>query len=372
MAAGIYIHIPFCVAKCPYCDFYSIVSTPAVHQQFMASMKREIALQAATSWVDAAFDTIYFGGGTPSLLKIAGLGQITAELHKNFNITGNAEVTVEVNPDTVDGDFFKKLPGIGVNRVSIGIQSFNDNELLTLGRIHDARTSLRAIEAVKKSEIRNLSLDLIFGIPGQDEKSWQRTLSLAVKQNPDHISAYGLTIEKGTPLETLIKSRELAAVSDDVQAKMYRALLQAMAGSGFDRYEISNFAHPGFESRHNLKYWEGEKYLGLGPAAHSFDGQLRSANFRDLEKYTRMLDKNHLPVAFSEKLTDYQKKQERLLLGLRLASGVPLAEVETVINKTAMATLISSGHIFINDDRVLLSEKGLLVADEVITRLIKN
>ena len=175
MAAGIYIHIPFCVAKCPYCDFYSIVSTPAVHQQFMASMKREIALQAATSWVDAAFDTIYFGGGTPSLLKIAGLGQITAELHKNFNITGNAEVTVEVNPDTVDGDFFKKLPGIGVNRVSIGIQSFNDNELLTLGRIHDARTSLRAIEAVKKSEIRNLSLDLIFGIPGQDEKSWQRT-----------------------------------------------------------------------------------------------------------------------------------------------------------------------------------------------------
>jgi oxygen-independent coproporphyrinogen-3 oxidase len=371
MNAGIYIHIPFCRAKCIYCDFFSVVEPENSQNRFVASLIHEIEIQAQTRWQERQFDTIYFGGGTPSVLKPTQIGVIIEALRKHFRVTADAEVTIEINPETVDAPFFAHVPEIGVNRVSIGIQSFNDSELRTIGRIHDAQTGLRAIEGARNSGIENFSLDLIFGIPGQNLKSWQETLAAAIAQNPAHISAYGLTIEKGTPLESMINSGKLNAVDEDIQLYMYRHLLETMARNGFNRYEISNFAQPGKESRHNLKYWRDNYYVGFGPSAHSYDGQTRTANVRDLARYENFLAQNQLPIDFCEQLTAEQKAMERLLMGIRLAEGVELANVISTIDENRMESLCDDGLVSVVNGMLIITEKGLPVSDKIIAQLLK-
>jgi oxygen-independent coproporphyrinogen III oxidase len=371
MSAGIYIHIPFCVAKCVYCDFYSVVDSPESQNRFVASLIREIEIQSESIWRKQEFDTIYFGGGTPSIFKPAQLGAVIESLKKSFNIVAGAEITIEINPETVEKSFFELIKYMGVNRISIGVQSCNDSELRMLGRIHNSQTALKAIDSVRRAGFDNFSIDLIFGIPGQSLESWRQTLDIAVKRNPAHISAYGLTIESGTPLETLINSGKLIVVDDDAQVDMYRLLLKMMAQNGLIRYEISNFARPGKESRHNLKYWRDCNYLGFGPAAHSYDGSTRCANVRNLVKYVNLLGQNQLPVDFCEQLSLEQKTMERLLMGIRQADGVELASVISTIDEDSLESLCQDGLVLVANGKLLITEKGLPVSDKIIAQLIK-
>jgi oxygen-independent coproporphyrinogen III oxidase len=371
MNAGIYVHIPFCLAKCVYCDFYSVVDSPESQNRFVASLIREIELQSESVWRKQEFDTIYFGGGTPSIFKPDQLGAIIESLNKGLSIVAGAEITIEINPETVEKSFFEQLKNIGVNRISIGVQSFNDTELQTLGRIHNSQTALSAMDSARRAGFDNFSIDLIFGIPGQSLESWQQTLDIAVKQKPAHISAYGLTIEIGTPLESLIDSGKLIAVDDDTQVDMYRLLLETMAQNGLIRYEISNFARPGKESRHNLKYWRDCNYLGFGPAAHTYDGSTRCANVRDLAKYASLLGQNQFPIDFCEQLSSEQKTMERLLMGIRQAEGVALASVISTIDKDSLESLREDELVLISNGKLLITEKGLPISDKIIAQLIK-
>jgi oxygen-independent coproporphyrinogen III oxidase len=371
MKAGVYVHIPFCLAKCVYCDFYSVVESSESQDRFADSLIREIDIVAQSNWKEQEFDTIYFGGGTPSLLNPEQLGAIIGSLRGHFRIVSNAEITIEINPETAGKDYFDKLPASGVNRISIGIQSFNDTELRTLGRIHDAKTARQAIELACQAGFNNFTIDLIFGIPGQNLESWRQTLEIAINYNPVHVSAYGLTIENGTPLESLINSGKLAAADDDLQVEMYRYLLGVMQENGLNRYEISNFAKPGMESRHNIKYWQDCHYLGFGPAAHSYDGTTRTANVRDLGRYVRILEQNKLPLDFREQLTGEQKTMERLLMGIRQAAGVELASVISTIDEDSLETLREDELISVVDGKLLITEKGLPISDKIIAQLIK-
>jgi oxygen-independent coproporphyrinogen III oxidase len=371
MNAGIYVHIPFCLAKCVYCDFYSVVDSQESQNRFIASLIREIEIQSESVWNKQEFDTIYFGGGTPSIFMPDQLGAIIESLNKGFNIVAGAEITIEINPETVEKSFFEQIKNIGVNRISIGVQSFNDTELQTLGRVHSSQTALKAINLARQAGFDNISIDLIFGIPGQSLESWRQTLAMAAKQNPPHISAYGLTIESETPLESLINSGKLIAVDDDMQVDMYRLLLEMMAQNGLIRYEISNFAKARKESRHNLKYWRDCNYLGFGPAAHTYDGSNRCANVRDLAKYVSLLGLNQLPVDFREQLSSEQKTMERLLMGIRQAEGVELASIVSTIDKDSLESLCEDKLVLVANGKLLITEKGLPVSDKIIAQLIK-
>ncbi len=371
MSAGIYIHVPFCLAKCVYCDFFSLIVSDEWQDRFVQSLIREIALRAIDGWQHDNFDTIYFGGGTPSLLKPEQIRLIIESLRNGYAINPDCEITLEANPDTVNGCYFGKIKEIGVNRISIGIQTFDDDELKTLGRIHVAQTGLDAIKAARESGFDNLSIDLIFGIPGQSIESWRKTLSIAIDQNPAHISAYGLTVESDTPLETLIHSGKLDTVDEQVQLEMYETLIKTMARNGYSRYEISNFAKPGKESRHNLKYWRDNFYIGFGPSAHSYDVESRKANVRNLAQYYEIINSNREPIGFRERLSSEQKTMERLMMGIRLAEGVILADVISAIDNANLKSLSDDGLVDIIGGKLIVTEKGLPVSDKIIAELIK-
>lgn len=371
MSAGIYIHVPFCFAKCVYCDFFSEIVSDEWQNRFVGALIREIELRATDGWQYHTFDTIYFGGGTPSLLKPGKIGLIIKSLGKRYAVNPDCEVTLEANPESVNENYFEKLKETAVNRISIGIQSFNDNELRTLSRVHSVQTGLNAVMAAHKSGFDNINIDLIFGIPGQDKDSWRRTLSIAIDQNPTHISAYGLTVESDTPLERLVQSGKLEIVDEQVQLEMYRILLETMARNGYARYEISNFAKSGKESRHNLKYWRNDRYIGFGPAAHSYDGETRIANVRNLAQYYDTLDSNRAPIGFRERLSSEQKAMERLLMGIRLTEGVTLADVISTIDEASLKSLGENGLVDIIAGKLIITEKGLPVSDKIIAELMK-
>ena len=370
MSAGIYIHIPFCKSKCHYCDFYSVIGDSAGRIRFLNGLIEEIKIRADSPMAEQVCDSIYFGGGTPSILGAQAIGKIIDEINRRFRIASDSEITIEANPEAVTENFFDNIRQSGANRLSIGIQSFEDEELRLLGRIHDSRMARNAITAALKSGLDNISIDLIFGIPGQTLVSWERSLGAAVNYRPAHISAYGLTIEKGTPLERLVISGKIKLPDESIQTTMYEMLVDVLMKSGYQRYEISNFALAGRESRHNLKYWLGEAYLGLGASAHSFDGLNRSANARDLGEYLSKIKSGLLPIAFTETLTGSQKVREKMLLGLRLARGVVAAKNDSAISANMLQRLMDSGHVIIEDEQIRLTDSGFLVADEVIARLV--
>jgi len=372
MPAGIYIHIPFCLGKCPYCDFYSVERDDDLINDFAEALLGEIEIAAKTKWKDRVYNTVYFGGGTPPLIGQANIAAILKALRGTFNISPRAEISIEVNPETTSPDFFKDIRSLGINRVSIGAQSFDDALLKTLGRLHDSSTAEKAIDDAFAAGFENVGIDLIFAIPGQTVKTWQETLKLAIAKNPMHISAYGLTIESGTPFAEMVAKGKLVLPDNDTQAEMYQILCSALAADGYNRYEVSNFARMGYECLHNFKYWRDDKYLGLGPSAHSYDGDNRTANHKNLEKYLGAIKKNKAPVNFKEKLTDQQRAEERLLLGLRLAEGIDYNIVREVINENTFDELKKQGYIVKKLNNLALSDKGFLVADEIIVKLLKK
>jgi oxygen-independent coproporphyrinogen III oxidase len=320
--AGLYIHVPFCKHKCNYCDFYSIAILNAKNK-YLENLKREITLVSQNpSFEGFSFSTIYFGGGTPSLLSVQEIGDILEKLSDSFSISPNPEISIEVNPGANFDSKLKLLRDAGVNRLTIGAQSFNDIDLIKLTRIHNSAQAESTILAAQKAGFDNIGIDLIFGIPGQTVSLWSDNLEKAAQLGVQHISMYGLTYENGTPLKADLDNDKIVKCDEELERAFFVEGKARLEAAGFHHYEISNFAKPGFPSSHNQKYWNGPKYLGLGPSAFSFDGIKRWANSPDVDKYNLFLGSYKLPIYYSEILTTDQRLTENVMLGLRQKKGI--------------------------------------------------
>lgn len=382
---GIYVHVPFCVRKCAYCDFYSIAGGgeeerdwfPALVEQEMDRVVRSYPGEA-----NVPADTVYFGGGTPTVLGPDRLRRLLRSIRARFPVAADAEISVEANPGTVTADEFARLREGGFNRVSIGVQSFRKEILTALGRIHSVEDVRAAYREARRAGFSSVGIDLIFGNPGQKEAEWREDLDLAVTFLPDHVSAYALSPEPGTPIHGALGRGEIALPDDDAVARMYEAARETLTDAGYRHYEISNFARPGKECRHNLKYWRREGYLGLGPSAHGllFPGAeascgLRTANPPSLPDYARALAEERLPWRSVHTCGREDAWKESLIFGLRMSEGVSPATIEKKNGpppepvREAMEKLVGSGLLFRREDRLRLPERYWFVSNEVLQRL---
>lgn len=360
---GLYIHVPFCTRRCPYCDFYSISALDLI-PVYLESLAAEVQL-AATDWT-TPFETIYIGGGSPSLLSPQDLKKLFSVLNP-LDLTAVKEITLEANPEDVtpaQADFWAEM---GVTRISLGLQSMDERWLgEVLGRRHTLQESRQAVEILKKQPYA-LSFDLIYGLPSQSLADWGAELTRAVELAPDHLSTYSLTVGPATALARSISEKLLPPLPPpDKMADFFILTGQALAPHNYYRYEVSNFTKPGFESIHNLKYWRREPYLGLGPAAHSFDGQKRWGNVPSVRQWRSALSSQAYPRAFEENISQAAAHLEEVMLGLRLPEGV--AE-EVLIKAPRLAEFIDSGHLIHLEGRIRPTEKGLLVADRLAVEL---
>lgn len=361
--AGLYIHVPFCRAKCPYCDFYS---TPALSlvEAWIESLRKEALL-----YTDAfpTFDSLYFGGGTPTILSNDAFEKLIDFLRGRFIFADDTEVTVEANPEDVTLEKLAALRSCGVNRLSIGVQSFDDRELVTLKRRHSARDAEVALELARSAGFDNIGIDLICLIPGQTEKSWMNSLQRALSFEPAHLSCYQMTFEKGTPFARMKAEGRIGVADEETERIFFLLTSRFLEDHGFIHYEISNFARDeASRSRHNGKYWRHVPYLGLGPAAHSFDGTSRWWNVRSVKQYCRALEGGSKPIEGSEVLTDEQFRLERLYLGLRTCDGVSFQDARAGSRPEAVLTpLEQSGLIRLDNGRILPTLEGFLVADRL-------
>jgi len=365
---GLYIHIPFCLRKCAYCGFYSITDRSLI-PDYLAALRREMALYRG--WA-ASFDTLYIGGGTPSILPEGDLEGLIADIRTAFTIATDAEITVEANPADITESLLASLRRFGVNRLNIGIQSFNDGILAFLGRRHNQKQAEEAIAAARRAGIENIGIDLIYGVPGQSMDVWLSTLRAAVALTPDHLSCYQLTLEEGTPLAERCSRGEVVLPEEAVQADFFCNTSKFLEENSYLHYEVSNFARPGRESRHNGKYWNHTHYLGLGPAAHSFDGRRRWWNHRSVKTYRENLAAGKTPVIDSELLTDEQLRLEALFLGFRTRKGVDLEgyqrryHFDLLTEKGKMIRyLIDEGLAEIRDGFLRPTRNGMAVADSL-------
>ncbi len=379
--ASLYLHIPFCERKCFYCDFYSIEDRSAT-DRFLTALHREIDLRGEEG-KGMTFDTVFFGGGTPSLLTPVQIGVILERLHSGFSIGGDAEITVEANPGTVDAGKLRGYRSLGINRVSIGIQSFDDEELRFLTRIHDSSQAIRCVEDAQKAGFRNFSIDLIYALPGQSVKQWLRTLGRAMQLEPPHISAYGLIVEPGTPLARIVGEQRIVPAGDEREAELYEATMEYLESHGYEHYEVSSYARPGYRSRHNSNYWSHGDYLGFGPSAHSFrrppggwTSGIRSWNVKDVAAYCDRLLGNGNPLDEREELTREELYTERIFLGLR-SDGLDLDDLRKdfaanpgLDQHDLFEDLLARSLVRRTGSRVRLTPKGFLVCDEICSRVL--
>lgn len=313
---GLYIHIPFCKAKCVYCDFYSLPHGEDRMDAYTDALCAHLT-EAAPLAASHTVDTVYFGGGTPSYLGEKRLCKILKVIEKRYQVARDAEITLEANPDsTGDWKALRALRRCGFNRISLGMQSACDEELRTIGRVHTMEQVQQAVEAARKAKIQNLSLDLIYGLPHQTQERWMENLAAAVALNPEHLSCYGLKVEEGTPLFAMKDTAGLPG--DEEQADMYLQTVEFLKQYGYEQYEISNFAQPGYESRHNLKYWTLGEYAGFGPGAHSDMGGVRFAYDRDLDSYIA----GELRLSEMEEIPPLDRDLEYIMLSLRTTQGI--------------------------------------------------
>lgn len=364
-APGLYVHVPFCVSKCRYCGFFS-----------------ETRLDDRGGWVDAvvqeaasyqdrfeAFDTVYLGGGTPSILSDRQLESLIVGLRRCLRWLPSVEITVELNPGDVNGDRAARWLDMGISRASVGVQSFDDEALRFLERRHDAATAWRVLTELRAAGFKSLGIDLIWGIPGQPVERALESLDRALQLSPEHLSCYELTVEHDTPLHRDVAAGLVIPVPDDESASMAVAFWSKLAEAGYEHYEVSNFARtPSHRSRHNTKYWRHVPYLGLGPSAHSFDGRRRWCNVRSVEGYRSALQAGQTPVEFEELLSPEQMRVERVALGIRTSDGVGGEWVEG----DRLDALQNEGLIILRKGRVVPTQRGLLVADALALALLGN
>jgi putative oxygen-independent coproporphyrinogen III oxidase len=360
-APGLYVHAPFCRSKCTYCDFYS-VTDPALIPAWLKAVGQEISLYAREF---SAFDTLYLGGGTPSLLAEPELASLLETILQRVSLAPDSEITLEANPDDLTPEKLQCYRHLGVTRLSLGVQSFDDAELRFLGRRHTAGQSREAIRLARAAGFANLSLDLIYGLPEQTLADWERNLATALSLAPEHLSCYQLTVEPGTELAR--RQRGTALWGEERERELFLCTSAYLTGQGYLHYEISNFARgEAHVSRHNLKYWRRAPYLGLGPAAHSFDGVRRWWNHRSLAAYCRALAAGEAPVAERETLSEEQARLERLYLGFRTAAGVDLAAMGNCGRESAVfADLQRQGLLRLKDGRAVPTIQGFLLADRL-------
>lgn len=370
---GLYLHIPFCKQKCAYCDFYSICDLSVI-ESYLAALCTEIRLSGAL-YHDRMVDTVYVGGGTPSLLSADQLARLFSALRASFVLAPDAEITLEANPATLDEDKCRALFRAGVNRLSLGMQSADDRELQTLSRLHTFAAFLESYR-LASSFFSNISLDLIYGLPDSDEEKFLHSLDRALSLAPQHISLYALKIEEGTPFAA--RRAQLALPSDDTVADMYLAAVRRLSEAGYEQYEISNFARPGFASRHNSRYWKREDYLGLGPAAHSFVDGLRYAHAKDLAGYLASLQKGNLPPHVEEYRPDEKEGiNEEIMLSLRLVEGLSLAYLKEKMGYDILkakgdkiALFCRGGFMKQENGRLFFTPKGFLVSNTILSELM--
>ncbi|HEY0008403.1 MAG TPA: radical SAM family heme chaperone HemW [Tepidisphaeraceae bacterium] len=373
---GLYVHIPFCFHKCHYCDFYSITrQTPQRMEAFV-----DLLLAEADLWAkrNAQPRTVFFGGGTPSLLPIDAMRRLIVGLRARFDFSRFDEWTIEINPATADFDYCKMLRELGVDRLSFGAQSFDRDELKTLERHHDPEDVARSVDLAQAAGFERLNLDLIYAIPGQSTESWRRSLEAALALGVSHLSCYGLTYETNTVIHVKRRLGHLIAADDDTELSMFADARHTLAAQGLEWYEISNYARPGEECRHNLVYWSGGNYIGLGPSAASHVGGHRFKNQPHLGEWERAVPNGSLPVVEHEILSQEQRIEERIMLALRLRRGVRFAELSDIAQTppavtyaVPLAHLAKLGLITLNDQGFALTETGLNVADGVAAELAK-
>lgn len=375
--AGIYIHIPFCRSRCSYCDFATGLYESALAERYVASVISEIALWREVAQPERV-DTIYFGGGTPSLLSPAQLEGLMNAVRKRFDVLPTAEVTMEMNPGTVTPESLAAFRELGINRASFGAQTFNDRELARLGRSHTVADTRHTFSLLREAGFSNVSFDLIAGLPGQTLNAWSHNLDEAFALRPEHLSFYLLEVHEGTPLAGHIKSGLQPVPDDDLAAEMYRVMLERAADAGYVHYEISNLCMPGFESRHNTKYWTSAPYYGFGCSAHSFDGESRRwANERNLSKYVAMVERNASPLVEDRRLTEADRRAEAVFLGMRMMAGVRTKEFKELFGVDLRAehaddleNFQQAGLIEFDGDLLKLTRTGALLSNEVFAAFV--
>lgn len=367
---GLYLHIPFCKAKCAYCDFYSLPRSEEKMDAYVAALTAHLT-ETAPMAAGHTVDTVYFGGGTPSYLGAERITQLLQTVKKHYRVAKDAEITLEANPDSLfDWKALRALRRLGLNRISLGVQSSDDAVLRSLGRIHTWQQVVEAADAVRRAKIPDLSLDLIYGLPDQTAEQWEKTLSDAVSLSPDHISCYGLKLEEDTPLWQ--RRDSLTLPDDEMQADMYLFTVEYLQNLGYRQYEISNFARPGHESRHNLKYWTLGEYAGFGPGAHSDFGNVRYAYVADLDMYLQ----GRLILSESETMGEAEREREYIMLSLRTAAGLNVKAFESRFRRrfdVAQELLVNyeaHGLARRTDVGWCLTPRGFLVSNAIISSLI--
>ena len=371
--AGIYIHIPFCRQACYYCNFHFSTSL-VLQNDFKAALLKEIELR--TSYLHSEkVETIYFGGGTPSLLPPNDIKEILEVIYSEFNISSLPEITLEANPDDMDLNKLLAWKLAGINRLSIGIQSFFSEDLLNMNRAHDAEQAVRSIQDARIAGFNEFSLDLIYGSPGLTNYQWKKNLEKAIVLDPAHLSCYALTVEPKTALYKMIQQKKTADVEPDVQASQFLEGIELLEAAGYEHYEISNFAKPGKRSRHNSAYWQSKKYLGLGPSAHSFDGISRQWNISNNSLYIQSLKVGHLNFE-SETLHRTDKLNEYIMTSLRTMEGIDLKYVEKIFGKEEGGKIENKSMEFIQakkmkrtEEKLILTKEGKLFADGIAAAL---
>lgn len=373
----LYIHVPFCLEKCNYCAFVS--SPPGKNDLagYPDLLLRELRLHPAGT---VPLDSVYFGGGTPSLLQPELVGRLLEEVSDHFGILADAEITLEANPGTIDHLSLTAFHNAGINRISLGIQSFDNHYLKCLGRIHTSEQSRLAFREAREAGFDNVSIDLIHSLPGQSLGQWRSELQQALKLSPEHISIYGLTVEEGTPFSRTYSANSQELADEDLSADMFELADDVLSAAGFEHYEIANYARSGRHSRHNSGYWKRDGYLGLGVAAHSFlrDGNgIRFNNPGTLEEYRRAVTAGQLSRVSEFKLTQNEAMEEYLFLGLRLAAGVNMHDFEQEFGRSVSSVygsaaddLVTAGLLEKNDNILALTRRGMLLSNQVFSRFL--
>lgn len=372
---SLYIHIPYCDTKCVYCDFYSIENHES-KKEFLNSLLKEISIVAQTYSKQDIFETIFFGGGTPSLLSPNELESILLSLNNNFTVSENAEITLEANPGTVNLEKLKSYRSLGVNRISFGVQSFHEDELKFLSRIHSVDQARDAVNLSRKAGFDNLNIDLMFSLPKQTEQKLKYSLNEAFQLSPEHISAYSLIVEPNTPLFNLVKNKIVSPLPPDDDADLYKVTLEEMEKNGFHQYEVSNFCKSGFHSKHNSNYWNHSNYLGFGPSAHSFwkinsNNAKRWWNHRNITQYCNDISNGILPIFSSEQLTTKELLQESLFLGFR-SQGIEVKSFNKEYGFDIFTKYSSNINRYIQENLMMfennmlrLTQQGYMVCDSI-------
>ena len=370
--AGIYLHIPFCKTKCIYCDFYSVTKRDDSIEKFVSCLIKEIKLNK-NKLSNFKFDTIFFGGGTPSVLTEKQLEKILNALNNFYDLDKNIEITLECNPGEITYKKLKHFRKIGVNRLSIGFQSFNEKNLKFLGRLHNSEQSISTFNHARKAGFDNINIDLIYDIPKQRVKDWKNDLFLGTSLEPEHISAYSLTVEKNTALHSMVKNKTVLMPSEEIDKKMFLETIDYLENKKFIHYEISNFSKKNKKCDHNLHYWRLDPYLAFGPGAHGFDGMKRWWNKKSIDYYLNKLENNTLPIESEEILSKKDCFNETIMNGLRLIEGAKIEKLDSYLDidivKHLKPYIKKWPYIHNNGKKLTLKKEGLLFTDEIIADL---